>query len=206
MLPMVRWLAVPALAHCELCAYQHRPRTDRGMQEPRAARYALLRREQRSRRRRADRSEEMEGPLDAGLRLHAGRRSRRLPERLQAVHRLSDAMHRQARGLLSGAVERRRDRSDALGPAARRRLLDRPDRLRRQSRGRRAVRRQGHREGAARLPSDLDRAQGQPVPEALRSQGQARRAHLAIVEFGQSRAAACSIRRRGSSRTRTTSR
>ncbi len=99
------------------------------------------------------------------------------------------AMHRQARGLLSGAVELGRDRGDALGPPARRGLLDRPDRLRGQSRRRRAVRRQGHREGPAGLSSDLDRAKRQPVPEALRPQGQARRAHLAVVEFGQSRAA-----------------
>ena len=60
--------------------------------------------------------------------------------------------------LLPGAVELGRDRGDALGPPARRRLLDRADRIRRQHGGRRAVRRQGHREGTARLPSDLDRA------------------------------------------------
>ena len=69
------------------------------------------------------------------------------------------AMHRQARGLLSGAVELGRDRGDALRPPARRRLLDRPDRLRRQSRRRRAVRGQGHREGPAGLSPDLARAQ-----------------------------------------------
>ena len=66
-------------------------------------------------------------------------------------------MHRQARGLLSGAVEFGRDRSDALGPPACRGLLDRPDRFRRQSRRRDSVRRQGHRERPARLSPALDR-------------------------------------------------
>ena len=60
-------------------------------------------------------------------------------------------VHRQARGLLSGAVELGADRSDAVRPPAHRRLLHRPDRIRRQPRGRRPVRDQGHREGAAGL-------------------------------------------------------
>ena len=92
--------------------------------------------------------------LHARLRLHAGRGPGGLSERVQAVHRLSGAVHRQARGLLPGAVELGRDRGDALGPPARRGLLDRPDRLRRQPRGRGSVRGQGHREGTAGLPSD----------------------------------------------------
>ena len=73
---------------------------------------------------------------------------------LQAVHRLSGAMHRQARGLLPGQLELCRDRGDALGPAAFRRLLNRTDRLRGQPRRRGAVRRQGHRERPARLSPD----------------------------------------------------
>ena len=72
--------------------------------------------------------------------------------------------------------------------------------------GRGAVRRQGHREGAAGLSPDLARAGRQPVPEALRPQGQAGRAHRAFVEFRQSRAARALSARRASSRTRTTSR
>ena len=48
--------------------------------------------------------------------------------------------------------------------------------------------------------------EGQPVPEALRPQGQARRPHRAVVEFRQPCARSCSIRPKASSRTRTTSR
>ena len=129
-----------------------------GMQESRPARHALLRREQRSRRRRADRSEEAEGPGHARLRLHAGRGPGGLSERVQAVHRISCPVHRQARRVLPGAVELSRDRSDALGPPARRGLLDRADRFRRQYGGRGSVRRQGHGERTARLSSALDRA------------------------------------------------
>ncbi len=44
-------------------------------------------------------------------------------------------------------LELRRDRGDALGPPARRRLLDRADRVRRQHGRRGAVRHQGHRKG-----------------------------------------------------------
>ena len=174
-----------------------RPGAGRFLQGPRPARHALLRRQRRPGRRRAEGREEMEDPSDAGLRLHAGRRPGRLSERLQAVHRLSDAVHRQARGLLPGAVELGRDRGDALGPPACCRLLDRPDRLCRQPRRRRPVRRQGHREGPARLPPDLDRQEGQPLPEARRPQGQARRPHGAVVEFRAISRRWCSIRRKG---------
>ena len=125
----------------------------------------------------------MEGPGDAGLHLHPGRGSRGLSERVQAVYGFPRSVHRQARRLLSGAVELGRDRGDALGPPPRRRLLDRADRVCGESCGRGAVRRQGHREGPARLSADFYRARGQPLPEARRSQGQARRAHLAVIEF-----------------------
>ena len=161
-----------------------RPGTGRYLQEPRPARHALLRRQQRPRRRRAEGSRRSwRDPVDAGLRLHAGRRPGRLSERLQAVHRYLGAMHRQARGLLPGAVELGRDRGDALRPPARRRLLDRADRVCRQSRRRGAVRRQGHREGPARLSPARHGQDGQPVPEALRPQGQARRPYRAVVEL-----------------------
>ena len=55
--------------------------------------------------------------IDARLRLYAGRGPGRLSEHLQAVHRLSRPVHRQARRLLSGAVELGRDRGDALRAA-----------------------------------------------------------------------------------------
>ena len=71
-----------------------------------------------------------------------------------------------------------------------------PTGFRGQSRGRRAVRRQGHREGPARLSSDFDRARRQPVPEALRSQGQARRAHRRRRRIPAILPRSCSIRRR----------
>ena len=101
----------------------------------------------------------------------------------------SRAVHRQARDLLSGAIQHRRDRSDALRPPAHRRLLDRPDRLRGQSRGRRPVRDQRQREGIARLSPDRHRQGFEPLSETVRPQGQARRAHLAVVELRQSCAA-----------------
>ena len=68
----------------------------------------------------------------------------------------------EARRVLPGAVERRRDRGDARGTAARRRLLDGTDRLRGQPRRRGAVRHQGHREGVAGLPPDRDREEASP--------------------------------------------
>src|SRR5216683_2819001 len=138
----------------------------------------------------------MEGPGDAGLCLHPGRGSGGLPECVQAVHRLSRAVYRQARGLLPGTVEFSRDRGDAFRPPARRGLLDRTDRIRGQHGRCGAGRGQGHRERTARLSPRLDRAKGQPLPEALRSQGQARRAYLAVVELGASRAAGALSARR----------
>ncbi len=70
-----------------------------------------------------------------------------------------------------GAVERGRDRSHARRPASRRRVLDRPDGIRGESRRRGAVRDQGHREGAAGLQPDHDRQEVEPVPEALGPEG-----------------------------------
>ena len=116
------------------------------------------------------------------------------------------SVHRQAGRLLPGAIELGRDRGDALGSPPRRGLLDRTDGIRRQYGRRGSVRGQGHREGAARLPSVFHRQEGQPVPEALRSEGQARRAHVAVVEFRPPRAARAVPRRKASSPTRTTSR
>ena len=103
-----------------------------GMQESRAARHALLRRGQRSRRRRADRSEKAARSFHAGIRLHARGGSGGLSERIQAAHRLSGSVYRQAGGLLPRAIELGRDRGDALRPSARRRILDRAHRIRRQ--------------------------------------------------------------------------
>ncbi len=57
-------------------------------------------------------------PSAPRLGLHAGRGSGRLCQHLQAFHRPSAALHRQAHGLLSGAVECGRDRGDALRPAS----------------------------------------------------------------------------------------
>ena len=130
----------------------------------------------------------------------------RLSERVPAIHRISRPVHRQARDLLPGAIQHGRDRGDALRPPACRRLLDRPDRLRGQSGRRRPVRRQGHREGTAGLSPDRHRQGFEPLSETLRPQGQARRAHLAVVEFRQSRSARAVRRRRVSSPTRTTGR
>ena len=81
-------------------------------------------------------------------------------------------------------IERRRDRGDALGPPARRRLLDRADRVRGQPRRRDSVRGQGHREGVPGLQPHRHRQGEFAVPEALRSQGQEGRAHVAVVELG----------------------
>ena len=76
----------------------------------------------------------LEGSGDAGIRLHARGRSRGLSQRVPPVHRSSCEVHRQARGVLPGAIELGADRGDAVGPPARRRLLHRSDRLRRQPR------------------------------------------------------------------------
>ena len=194
----IRWLlCASVVAAMGLSGLRHGACRRAGLQEPRPARHALLRRQQGSRRRRADRSEQMERPVDAGLRLHAGRRSGRLCQHLQAVHRPSRDLHRQARRLLSGAVELGRDRGDALGPPACRRLLDRPDRLCRQPRRRGPVRRQGHREGRARLQPDRDgrrrRApiRSSPISRARRSRIPRRRRTPAISRR------ACCFRRKG---------
>ena len=161
----------------------------RRLQEPRRARHDVLRRQQGHGRRRADRPEEVEEPVDHRLHVHARRGSGGLREHLQAVHHASRGVPQQEGRVLPGAVERRRDRGDALGPPARRRLLDRPDGVRRQSRRRRAVRGQGLREGVPGLQPDRDRQGELAVPEALRPQGQEGRAHVAVVEFRPSRAA-----------------
>ena len=146
-------------------------------------------------------------PVHARFHLHAGRGSGRLREHLQAVHRPSRPMHRQTGRLLPGAVERGRDRGDALGAAARRRLLDRPDRLRRQPGRRGAVRGQGHgRAGAQGYQLVDDREEGQPLPEARRSQGQEDRAHGAVVELGPPRTARAVPRAGPQARTTITSR
>ncbi len=65
-------------------------------------------------------SEEVEEPVDDRVHLHAGRGSRGLREHIQAVHHASGEMPRQEGRVLPGAIQRRRDRGDALGPPARR--------------------------------------------------------------------------------------
>jgi hypothetical protein len=137
--------------------------------------------------RRAHRSEEMEKPVDDRVHLHAGRRPRRLREHLQAVHDLPVAMPEQEGRVLSGAIERGGDRGNALGPAARGRVLDGPDGVRRQPRGRDSVRDQGHREGIPGLQPDRHRQVELAVPEDERPQGQEGRTYVTVVEFGPSR-------------------
>ena len=134
---------------------RRRDRDGTGMQESRAARHALLRREQRPGRRRADRSEKAARSFHARIRLHPGGGPGGLSERVQAAHRFPGSVHRQAGSLLPGAIELGRDRGDALGSPARRGLLDRTDGIRRQYGGRGSVRRQGHRKGTAGLPSPV---------------------------------------------------
>ena len=72
-----------------------------------------------------DRPQEVEEPVDDRVHLHAGRGSGRLREHLQAVHDAPREVPRQEGRVLPGADQRGGDRGDALGPAARRRLLDR---------------------------------------------------------------------------------
>ena len=155
---------------------------------------------------RAEGSEEAPRSVDAGVRLHAGRR----PRGLRPVFKPFTDYLAQCTGkrvvYYPVQFELGRDRGDALGPAACRRLLDRADRLRGQPRRRGAVRGQGHREGPARLSSDLAGRRQQPLPEALRPQGQARRPHVAVIELRQSRAARALSPGRPQDRTRTTSR
>jgi hypothetical protein len=67
----------------------------------------------------------MEEPVDRRVHVDTGRRSRGLRKRLQAVHNPSVRLPEQESRVLPGAAERGRDRGDAFGLAARRRLLDR---------------------------------------------------------------------------------
>ena len=187
----------------------------RRLREPRRARHDVLRREQGPGRRRADRSEEMEEPVDDRLHLHAGRGSRRLREHLQAVHDAPREVPRQEGRVLPGADQRRGDRGDALGPPARRRLLDRSDRVRGQPRRRDPVRHQGQREGVPGLQPDrrssrrARRTRSSPISRARRSRTRRRRRTPATW-----RRSRCSRRRasrptritRSSSRASTTSR
>ena len=111
---------------------------------------------------------------------------------------------RQEGRLLPGAVERRGDRGDALGPPACRRLFDRAHRVRRQSRRRGAVRGQGHREGVPGLQPHRHRQGELAVPEARRSRRARRsRTRRRRRTRATSRRWRCS-RRRASRRTRTT--
>ena len=153
------------------------------MQEPRRPRRDVLRRQRRHGGRHAEGPEEAEDAGHAGLHLHARRGSRRLREDLQALHRPPRAVRRQEGRVLPGAVQRGRDRGDALRPPARGRLLHRADRLRRQHRRRGALRHQGLREGLPGLQPDR-RGEGiEPVPEALGPEGQEGRAHRAVVQL-----------------------
>ena len=161
----------------------------RRLQEPRRTRRDVLRRQQGPGRRRARGSEEVEESVDDRLHLHPRRRPGGLREHLQAVHDAPRQVPRQEGRVLPGAVERRRDRGDALGPPARRRVLDGADGVRGQPRRRDPVRRQGLREGISGLQPDHDRQGELAVPEACRPQGQEGRAHVAVVELRQSRAA-----------------
>ena len=176
----------------------------RRLQESRRTRRDVLRRQQRHGRRLAGRSEEMEEPVDDRLHLHAGRRSRGVREHLQAVHDAPGEVPGQEGRLLSGAVERRRNRGDALGSPARGRLLDRADGVRGQPRRRGAVRGQGHRQGIPGLQPDRHRQGQLAVSEALRPQGQEGRAHGAVVQFRAPRADGAVSRRGADARTRTT--
>ncbi len=177
----------------------------RRLQESRRTRHDVLRRQQRHGRRRADR-------FRRNGRTHRPSCSPTRRSRIPLSTRTSSSrsptasrqVPRQEGRVLPGAVERRGNRGDALGPAARRRLLDRPDGVRGQSRRRGSVRGQGHREGIPGLQPDRHRQGELAVPEALRPQGQEGRAHVAVVEFRASRADGA-VSRRGARRpTRTT--
>ena len=181
------WTSLAAMT--ALMVGRQHDRDSAGMQESRPARHALLRREQRSGRRCADRSEKTARSFHARIRLHPSGGPGGLSERVQAAHRFPGSVHRQAGSLLPGAIKLGRDRGDALGSPPCRGLLDRTDGIRRQYGGSGSVRRQGHRKGTAWLPSPVHRQEGQPLPEARRFEGQARRAHIAVVEFRPPRAA-----------------
>ena len=155
----------------------------RRLPEPRRARHDVLRREQGPGRRRAGGPEEVEEPVDDRVHVHARRGPGRVREHLQAVHDAPFQVPRQEGRLLPGAEQRGRDRGDALGPAARRRLLHRPDGVRGEPRGRDPVRGQGHREGLPGLQPDRHRQGELAVPEALGPEGQEGRAHVAVVEL-----------------------
>ena len=177
----------------------------RRLRQPRRARHDVLRREQRHGRRRADRSEEVEEPVDDRLHLHAGRGSRRLREHLQAVH-------------------------DATSPSAstRRSCSTRCSRTPRRSRrcARAACTSAASRPGPTAFAVNLAGAvpfavkgtakefQGynlivivkasSPYQKLARPQGQEGRAHVAVVELGPSRAARAVPRGGPRRRTRTT--
>ena len=172
---------------CSLAAARPSRRT---LRQPRRARRAVLRREQRPRRRYA------EGPEAAARtprRWSSPTRRWKTPRCTRTIFKPFTDYLAQCTGkrvvfyqVQSNAAEIEAMRS---GPPARRRLLHRPDRLRGEPRRRHPVRDQGQREGMAGLQPDHGREEGQPVPEARRPQGQEGRAHLALVELRPPRAA-----------------
>ncbi len=168
-----------------------RPGAGRFLQEPRPARHALLRREQRPGRRRAEGPEEVARSVRRWS--SPTRRSRIRPSTQNVFKPFTDhlgAVHRQARRLLPGAVERGRDRGDALRPPARR-AASRPARP--ASRSTSPARSRSRSRAPRRSPQGyhliVDGQDGQPLPEARRPQGQEGRAHVAVVELRQPRAA-----------------
>ena len=132
----------------------------RHLREPRPTRHALLRREQRSRRRYAGRSREAQGPIDLDLRLFRRRGTASLSEGVSTVDGRDRAVHRQKGPLLLGQFADGADRGDALGPPAHRRLRDRQCRLCRQSGRRRADCRLCGRARHRGLQGGGDRARG----------------------------------------------
>ena len=109
-------------------------------------------------RRRADRSQEVEKPVDDRLHVHARSRTRRFTRTSSSRSRryLAQCLDKKVvfYQVQNNAAEIEAMRSR---PAARRRLLDRPDRVRGQSRRRDPVRGQGQRQGIPGLQPDRHR-------------------------------------------------
>ena len=166
----------------------------------RRSRQGLLRPQRRPGRGPAGRSEAGRQSLDADLRLHADRGPGGLSEGVGRLHQAPGKGHRQARGVLPGAVERRAIRGDALRPPARRGRQRRRQRDRGELRGLRAVRDDGGEGQQLRLRDGNHRAGRQPDQDAGRSQGQEDRVHRRRPRTPASR------RRRRSSRPTSSSR
>ncbi len=172
---------------CYLDGGERDNRTGRGMQEPRPARYALLRREQRSRRRRADRSAQ-DGKIPSTLvfAYTPVEDPAVYRQRVQALHRL---ISRKCTGkrvvyypVQSNSAEIEAMRSGRLHIAG---FSTGPTGFAVNLAGAVPFAAKGTEKGlhGYHLLSVVQSIE--PLPETSRSQGAARRTYIAVVELGQ---------------------